>query len=370
MRNQYFWTLSIALSLVFGVQADSSHAIMRLLNSRAAGNPVDFEKAACEVRADAENGKPLQQYVIALIADYKDVPESAKLDPDTRKKYFDNSRDRIIQLAEKKNNPLAWYLLSLERNDLDLLQRAADGGNVQALNSWGTFKLTQALKNYDSETNDVEAVICSSYACFKNAAAQGDANGHYNCGMCLMNGYGCERNLNLAYEHFRIAAKAGHSEAINNIGGFYRDGIIVRPNLAEAAKYFRQSSEAGNAFGQLNYALALQRGEGVDKDEAGAFELLKTSAEHDCIEAMDFLGLCYLQGVGTTQDYPKAVFWFKNSAKGGYPAAMEHLADCFDRGNGVSRNVETAMIWKIRARAHSGDGNAAAWLKQNGHSLR
>ena len=125
--------------------AKSSNAIARLLNARASGSPRSYAEAAETVAKEAAEGRPLQQFVIALVADEASAPAAARLAPEVRRQYLDRARDKIRALAEKKGNALAWYLLSLENKDLQMLRRAADGGNVQALNAYGTITLTQAL---------------------------------------------------------------------------------------------------------------------------------------------------------------------------------------------------------------------------------
>ena len=348
----------------------SSHAIIRLLNSRAAGSPRACEAAAKIVLAEAEAGKPLQRFVLALVSTDPLAPESAHMTEKKRREFLDSSRERIRLLAERKNNPLAWYLLSLETNDPVLLKRAADGGNVQALNAWGARTLTAALTTPQSDTNELERVLKTCHDCFKRASDQGDSNGLYNLGMCKLNGYGCEANENLAFQCFLTAAKDGHPEAINNLGGFYRDGIVVRQNLATAAKWFEKSAEYGNDYGELNFALALQRGEGVEQDEPRAAKLLKHAAEQGNVDAINAYGLCLFHGRGVDEDLTAAVAWFERAAALGNPGAMESLSECYAGGKGVTKSSEKSMIWKIRARAAAGDRNAAAWLKQNGYLER
>ena len=77
---------------------------------------------------------------------------------------------------------MAWYLLSLENNDRDLLHRAADAGNVQAMNAWGTYLVTRAIGE-TTDTNEVNRILGVAHDYFKSAAGQGDANGLYNLGI-------------------------------------------------------------------------------------------------------------------------------------------------------------------------------------------
>ena len=341
-------------------------AIAQLLNSRSAGSPKAFEEAAEVVAAEAREGKILQQFLVAVLSREQGAPKCLQIDEETRKEYFANSSKRIEALAERKSNALAWYLLSLEKNDVRLLKKAADAGNVQALNNWGTITLTQALANPGVETNDVEMILHSSFKAFETAAGKGDSNGLYNLGMCYMEGYGCLRDPEKAFTHFKASAELGHPEAINNLGAFYRDGVVVRKDLAEAARQFARSADLGNAYGQLNYALALQRGEGLPRDSERAARLFRDAAEKGNLEAVNAYAMCLFAGDGVKKDVRLAVRWYTVAAERGLSAAMENLAACYEAGlGGLERSERKALLWKMRARAARGDRNAAAWVMQN-----
>lgn len=358
-----------AVTLAVSVRADpSADAIVSLLNTGAAQSPKAYAAAAARVRLDADAGKPLQRFVLAVLSDNPDTPPFARLDAATRRAYLADARPRIHALAEKRDNPLAWYLVSLENNDMDALRRAVAGGNVQALNAWGTIRLQEALANPGPSTNTV-AAFRDAFEGFKRAAGKRDANGLYNLGMCYLQGYGCTRDPMYAFQCFRTAAEAGHTEAINNIGGCYRDGIVVKADPAAAARWFAKSAELGNPYGELNYALALQRGDGVKKDEALAAEYLKSSAERGCVEAMNVYGMCFHAGRGTVKDPSLAVYWFRRSAAGAFPPAMDNLSACFEKGDGVKKDAAVALVWKMRARAVRGEQAAVDWLRANDHPL-
>lgn len=360
-----------AFALCAPVRAESSDAIARLLNSRAAGSPRGYARAAEEVARDAESGRPLQQFVLALVSRDPDAPPAARLASEVREWYFANARPRIRAMAEQKGNPLAWYLLSLDGNDLKALKRAADGGNVQALNALGTLTLTQTLSNPGVKTNEMSRLLAKSFGYFRRAAAEGDANGLYNAGMCHLNGYGTVRDPEEAYECFLAAAESGHPEAVNNIGGFFRDGIVVGRDLAAAAKWFKRSADMQNAYGELNYALALQRGEGVGRDAPRAVALLRHSASQGCAEAMNAYGMCLYLGDGVEKDEAAAVSWYRRAAAKGFAPAMDNLASCCELGvGGTPVDRQEALVWKIRARAARGERAAAEWLAQNGRADR
>lgn len=343
-------------------EEDSTSAIIKLLNSRSAESPKAFVTAAKQVLEEAEAGRPLQQYVIGVISEDERLARDIKLSPEKRKEYLDKSRDRIRMLADDHGNGLAWYLLSLEKNDPAMLKRAADANNVQALNAYGTYKLNEALSSPNLKVDDYKDLVSRSFLMFSKAAAMKDANGLYNLGTCYVQGYGCTKDMDLALDCFRNASELGHPGAINNLGGFYRDGIIVRKDATMAFRWFEKSAQFGNSYGQLNLGLAYQRGDGTEKNAEKAAELFKASAEQGNAEAMDAYGMCLYRGEGVKKNAPLAVRWFRASAAQGFAPAMENLSVCYANGEGVRKDKKESTVWQIRARAARGDRNAAIWL--------
>lgn len=344
--------------------ASPENAIMRLLNSKASGSVRGYAEAAEEVAEAAAEGRPVYAFVLALVSQMPSPPPAARLDEATRKQYLDGCRDKIKKLAYEKNNSMAWYLLSLEANDRDLLHRAADAGNVQAQNAWGTYLVTRAIGE-TSDTNEVSRLLGIAHDYFKKAAGQNDPNGLYNLGMCHLRGLGTPRDDQSAFNCFRSAAEKGHPEAINNIGLFFREGRVVDKDLELSTKWFEKSASYENPFGQFNFALALQRGEGVKQDDVRAAEMLKKASDGGCVEAIDAYGVALWKGRGVKEDPVTAYRLFKRAAEAGYPPAMENLSTCYRLGKGVRADEKLSMEWKIRSRAVRGDRNAQAWIEQN-----
>ncbi len=312
---------------------EGADAISRLLNLRAAGSDKTYVEAAAIVRAEAARGGALQQYVFALVSLTPHAPKEVALDEETRQNYLNKNRARVQRLAETRNNAMAWYLLSMETDNLEYLKKASDGGNVQGLNAWGAYQLSRALSaNSLSDTNETAQAFTAAFECFKRAALKKDSNGLCNLGMCYMRGYGCERNTILAFGAFRAAADLGHTEAMNDLGGFYRDGIGIECDSIIAAKWFERSARLGNAYGQLNYALALLRGDGESRDEKKAIGYLRQAA---------------LQ---------------KNAE------ALKCLSECFAKGCGVAANSKKSLVLLMMSRAVNGDRAAATWLNETGHT--
>lgn len=300
---------------------DSTAALLHLLNARGSGSPRRYAEAMAVVARDAARGGVVQRFVQASLADASDTPRFARLPEEKRRQYLEQTRPRILEMAEQRGNPLAWYLLALEGDDEKMLRRAAALGNVQALNSLGLRLLESRPKE--------------AFECFSRAAAVRDANGLYNLGVCLQNGIGCERDAVAAFERFKHAADLEQPEAMNNLGIFYREGIVMPKDAVEAAKCFRRSAEHGCVTGQLNFSVALLRGEGVPANEPLAVRMLTAIAKRGSAEAMDAMAHCCEQGLG-----------------------------------GLPRDDSAALRWTFRAKAARGDRRAAEWLKATGEDKR
>ena len=196
----------------------SADAVAIVLNSKNATSKRNFDKAWELVAKEAADGKPLQQFVIGVTTDDKALA----------KRYLDASREKIRALAEKKDNPMAWYLLSMESNDFRMLQRAADGGNVQALNALGSIAIQEALARNSVSSNGLERILKRGYGFFHRAAVQRDANGFINLGTCYLRGFGCKQDMTMAFNCFMAAAELGHPEGMDNVSACYQFGHGVR----------------------------------------------------------------------------------------------------------------------------------------------
>lgn len=318
------------LATSLAASTKSSEAIIRVLNTRSAGSHKVYEQAVEIVAADAKAGKPIQQFLIALLSVEKDAPAAARISPETRARYLANSRDRIFEMARSKNNAMAWYLLSLEKNDMTVLKHAADLGNIQALNTYATIKMSEALELEATSPVKSAAAMKECFDSYIRTAKENDANGLNSLGMCYQKGYGCKKNDEAAFRCFFKAAEMRHPEAVNNLGRFYLEGIFVPEDAERALKCFEISSTLGNAWGTINFATAVLTGRGCRKDHARAIAILEKSAAQGSVEVMDFLSKCYSTGIG-----------------------------------GMKKDAYKAMLWRLRARAARGDESAQEWLKVN-----
>ena len=214
----------ILASLFLFAAMSSTDAIVRVLNAPTSCGKRVYEEAREIVERDAADGKPLQQFVVGVTTDDKKLAA----------KYLDASRDKIRAMAEKTDNALAWYLLSMEKNDFAALQKAADGGNVQALNALGLLILSEAMARKNADTNQLEVSFKKCFRCFHKAARQKDANGFVNLGTCFLRGFGCAQDMKAAVRCFEAAAALGHPEAMDCLSAAYQLGHGVEPDAEKS----------------------------------------------------------------------------------------------------------------------------------------
>ena len=219
------------LAVALAAAMVSSEALVTVLNTSNSVSSARYAEALAVVERDAAEGRPLQQFVLGVTTDDKEKSE----------RLLSASRKTIEVLAEKRDNPLAWYLLSMENNDRKLLERAAKGGNVQALNALGSILIQEAGEAQGAATNEVPRLLREGFECFRKASDQRDQssdrrdpNALFNIGICYMRGIGCHRNSMLAFECFRSAARGGHPEAMQCLAVCYDRGIGVDGNPDQA----------------------------------------------------------------------------------------------------------------------------------------
>lgn len=213
------------LSAVLLAALSAADAIATMLNTPSACGPERFAEARTAVEKAAAEGQPLQQFVVGVMS----------TDTNLTARYLNASRRVIRKLAEERGNPLAWYLLSLERNDLRMLHTAAKGGNVQALNALGSLATQEALEMKSLSSNEVSRILHRSFSYFERAAEQNDANGFVNLGACYLNGLGCDRDLHMAFICFKSAADLGHPEGMDCLSAAYALGHGVEKDMEKSA---------------------------------------------------------------------------------------------------------------------------------------
>lgn len=212
--------MTVFASIVLFAAMSPADAVVTLLNSPSSTSPACYAEAEQILRSGAKDGNPVYRFVLGVTSK----------EPAKAQEYLDTSRDKIREMAEKKNNPLAWYLLSMEKNDLRLLKKAVAGGNVQALNAYGALVIQTAIDR-NAASNVLEKAFQEGYRCFSQAVQHKDPNGYVNLGTCYLKGFGCKVDLKRAHACFLRAAEAGHPEAMDYLSANYELGHGVERDL-------------------------------------------------------------------------------------------------------------------------------------------
>ncbi len=330
MRKLLLYITVVFVAAISVAAPSSSDAIITVLNSKTAGSDKHYNEALSVLASDAKSGKIVQQFLMALISREGNLPSNLSISEKLCNEYMEKSRPKIHEMARKRNNSLAWFLIFLETNEPAILEHAANLGNVQALNAYGMLKMSKAMEVLVSSPEEANVMMKECFESFARAADMGDANALNSLGICYQNGYGTLKDDNAAFKSFSKAAEQAHPEAINNMGRFYREGVVVKKDLNQAFKCFERSSSLGNVWGTINKASALFIGEGCAPDSKKALSILNQAAKSGSADAMDFLSSCYQRGIGD-----------------------------------VKPDSYLSMVWKIRAKASRGDKNALQWLRDS-----
>lgn len=176
-----------------------------------------------------------------------------------------------------------------ERQALELLQRSADSGNLDAAFSLATVRYRGLL----GTTKDTE-------------------------------------------EALRLMQKAADSGSLPSAQ--LRLGMILvereKRVTAEAQRYLSSAKEQLERFSQLGSARArsmlgeiYEKGIGTGKDPAKAVELYRAAANHGNSTGMSRLGIAYLNGVGTEKNPAEGKLWLEKAAKMGSDMAIKKLAE-------------------------------------------
>lgn len=106
-------------------------------------------------------------------------------------------------------------------------------------------RITRLGLKYGNEKKYIDAV-----SCFREAAAQGDAEAYYHLGTCYVDGLGVSRDNKEALRLLIRAAELGYVDAQVDLANAYKNGCGVPKNLYEALKWFQKAAALGDAEAQ------------------------------------------------------------------------------------------------------------------------
>jgi TPR repeat protein len=153
-----------------------------------------------------------------------------------------------------------------------------------------------------------------------------------------------EHSTEKAMPYFENAAAAGNIDAMYYCGLFYSSGNGVTKDEAKGLAFLRQSSEAGHSESQLLLAKHL-----LDLSPNEGYRLLKTCASRGDPEAQLLLFECQHGGKGTKQNAKKALEALCKCVETQNVEICKRIIGCYLGNWGYQRNDEIALEWIGRA---------------------
>ena len=289
----------------------------------------------------------------------------------------------LIKDAEQGGDKFAYYFMGIgyyygwgpivdqnhseaEKRMLELYKEYENGDSAQLLAELYAFSIEKC--NYKKAFE------------YATIAAEDDEKGGYLVlGSLYLNGWGVEKDINLALDNYKMAAALGDETAMNQIGIIFMDSEDFEANPEQSFYWFNEASKKGSDVGMFNLGYCYKNGFGIEADVEQAAEWFKKAAELGYLDAMVELGeyyqetlvdfnkakMWYLKAaeLGNAEaqnklavlyadienDYQEAVKWYKKAMEQDNPWAYRNYAFCLWNGNGVEENKEKAMEMMQRA---------------------
>ena len=205
-----------------------------------------------------------------------------------------------------------------------------------------------------------------SFAWYSAAAARGQVSALTTIGGMLVNGYGCEKDLNKAVEALRSAAEQGSPPAKTALGEFHFFGTNVPKDDKKAFELFQEAAAAGDPRGMDWLATAHHKGIGTDVNNAEAFRLYTRAAELGFNRSYGNLAVLYLNGDGVKRNPYTAVGLLQKGVRAGDGFCLSLYARCLELGAaGVKLDTAQARETYKKA-ATAGDAEGLKWCKDHG----
>ncbi|UZO07132.1 uncharacterized protein OCT59_027430 [Rhizophagus irregularis] len=156
---------------------------------------------------------------------------------------------------------------------------------------------------------------------------------------CYNDGYGTEKNNNLAFNWYQIAAENNNSIVGQFYLGYcYEFNIGTESSENKFIEWYQKAANNGNTSAKFYLANCYRLGKGTEKYESKAFEYYKILAEKEIIDAQYQLGNCYYYGVGIEIDKVQAFNWYKKAANNGSIIAKCILEQNYNKKTNTKKN--------------------------------
>lgn len=314
------------------------------------------------VKSMAESGNPMAQYAIGLFYFWQDVTEIQQ--PKSQQEYS-------VLKAKNALESHKWFKMAATQGCIPAFRNVyaslRDGKNGIVKDLKAAIDYAEKCKKYVDlfyfyyELGE----ICENLNINKKALQwyeEGFANGDSYCGNRLGNlflyGEAVKEDQEKAFNYFCMAAKAGNVYSIYNMGRCYDNGWGINKNDNMAFKCFYEAAQQGHADSQRYLAYYFYEGQGgAPVDYSQSFYWANSAVEQGNSAAKYFLGRCYLYGNGVQQNPELAKKYFEeNAAECDNDDSYRFIGEMYEVGRGVPVNKDRAIeYYKMAADAGNDD---------------
>ena len=206
----------------------------------------------------------------------------------------------------------------------------------------------------------LNADYSEAFKCIQKAAALGSAKALCQVGVFYKEGWGVEKNPELAQKYFADAepgvlklAEQGDPEA-QQAAAYLKNSNYWQK---KAEKHFRAAAARGDAEAQIQMGSLY---ENVKKDMSEAIKWYRKAAEQGHPDAAYFVGVAYLTGDGVKKDKEEALKWFFFAAERGSATSEFLIGKYYEFGK---KDLSEALKWYRRAARH-GNKHAENMLRK------
>jgi TPR repeat protein len=237
---------------------------------------------------------------------------------------------------EKQNDESGWTWLN----------KAADGGNANALDLLGTLYFQGGKVGAKSISKDEKKAVSE----FEKLAEAKNPVGLRKMATLFESGVaGVPKDFDKAFEGYKQAAQGNDAFAQFRLGSMYDQGVKdgegkdakwkVAPDAATALSLYRLAAQNGLPIAAYNTGVFYEQGRAVDRDLSKAFTYYMAAAQNGINLAMQKVGDFYLNGPAPIlKDPVAAAGWYAHSAESGLPEG--YLSEGFVVENGLGANKE------------------------------
>ena len=237
---------------------------------------------------------------------------------------------------------------------LDLLEKAAETGDADAVLTLGSFVLDTQLGAAGRDR---------ALGLLQKSADAGNINAASLLAGLYLQGRGVPVDPERALAYYEIGLVAGNTGAMISMGDLFRNGASTFPPATDKAMaLYTQAAALGNAAGSRRVADMYFNGEGVDSDPAAAVQMLEELGTKGDTQAYLALAEYNLRGEIIPLNVISAIDYLEKAVAAGNATGLLRLGDLYRVGaTGLVPDATKALDYYNRA-VEAGAAGAERYL--------